>query len=142
MVHLKDNNGWYIGWDILPFSIFHQHFKSSFCPDILLPKNYNAKLELEKIRAKHFCTKRACVKCWWNLHLLTNSSTALIFFPPKKIQSQTVIREKLHTALLFKKARVKCWWNWHLECDVLFEWPLLSWPFTIWKSREEFKEWA
>ncbi len=34
---------------------------------------------------------------------------------PKKLQSQTVFREKLHKALLYKKKiRVKCWWNWHL----------------------------
>jgi len=36
----------------------------------------------------------------------------------KKLQSQTVIREKLHKALLYKNMRVKCWWNWLLDCNV------------------------
>ncbi len=31
---------------------FHQHFTSSFCLNILLPKNYKAKLKLEKSCAK------------------------------------------------------------------------------------------
>jgi len=40
-----------------------------------------------------------------------------IVFRQKIIQSQTVIREKLHKshkALLYEKAVVYCWWNWHL----------------------------
>jgi len=32
----------------------------------------------------------------------------------KKLQSQTVIREKLPKILLYKKAVLKCWWNAHL----------------------------
>jgi len=33
----------------------------------------------------------------------------------KKIQSKTVIREKLRKALSYKKVRIKCLWNWHLN---------------------------
>jgi len=36
--------------------------KSSFCIDILLPKNYKAKLQLEKNCPKHFCTEKASHK--------------------------------------------------------------------------------
>ncbi len=39
------------------YSQFHQHFLSSFCADILVPKNYKAKLDLEKsYKKKHFYT--------------------------------------------------------------------------------------
>jgi len=40
-----------------------QHFMNSFCTNILLPKNYKAKLLLKKICAKHFCIKKVQVKC-------------------------------------------------------------------------------
>ncbi len=46
------------------YSQFHQHFMSSFCANILSPKNYKAKLLVEKSCAKHFCTKRLHIKCW------------------------------------------------------------------------------
>jgi len=49
-------------------SQFHQHFMSSFCANILLKKIYKSKLYIEKSFAKHFCTKKAHVKCWWNWH--------------------------------------------------------------------------
>ncbi len=35
-------------------------------------------------------------------------------FAAKKLQSQTVSRDKLLKTLSSKKARLKCWWNWHL----------------------------
>jgi hypothetical protein len=45
-------------------SQYHQHFTSSFCTNILVQKNYKGKLEkLEKSFAKHFCMKKARVKC-------------------------------------------------------------------------------
>ncbi len=28
----------------------------------------------EKLRAIHFLTKKACIKCWWNWHLIYDSS--------------------------------------------------------------------
>ncbi len=40
----------------------HQHFMSSFCANILAPKYYKAKLEIEKGFAKHFCTKKVSHK--------------------------------------------------------------------------------
>ena len=48
---------------------FHQHFTSSFCANILTPKNYRAKLLLEKSFEKHFCMKKPWLKCRWNWHL-------------------------------------------------------------------------
>ncbi len=44
----------------------------------------------------------------------TISFCANILSQKKKIQSQTVIREKLCKILAYKKARVKCWWFRHL----------------------------
>jgi len=54
---------------LLSYTQFHQHFTSSFCADIVLTKNYKAKLYLEKSCAKHFHIKKAPVKCSWNWHL-------------------------------------------------------------------------
>ncbi len=48
---------------------FHQHFASSFCTNILLPKNYKAKLIREKLRKKLSC-KNSRVKSWWNWHMM------------------------------------------------------------------------
>ncbi len=47
---------------------FHQCFMSNFCTNILAPKTYKAKLYIEKSYAKHFRTKKSCIKCWWKWH--------------------------------------------------------------------------
>jgi len=49
------------GVEIGNSSQFHQHFASSFCANIPLPKKIKAKL-LEKSCAMHFGTKKADVK--------------------------------------------------------------------------------
>ena len=43
----------------------------SFCQ-----KNYKPKLDEHKNCAKHFCTKKLLIKCWWNRPLLTKSERA------------------------------------------------------------------
>jgi len=43
---------------------FHQHFMSSLCAKILLPKNYKPKLLAHKSCAKNFGTKKLLVKYW------------------------------------------------------------------------------
>jgi len=48
--------------EIDTFNEFHQHFTSSFCADILVPKNYKEKLYLEKSLKKHFRAKKFQVK--------------------------------------------------------------------------------
>jgi hypothetical protein len=40
------------------------NFTSSFCADILLTKNYKAKLQVEKSFYKHFCMKKLFVNYW------------------------------------------------------------------------------
>ncbi len=58
------------------YSQFYQHFMSTFCTYILLSNNYKAKLLLEKICTKHFHTKKnVLMKCWWNWHQDSISST-------------------------------------------------------------------
>ncbi len=47
----------------------HQHFTSSFCTKIVLPKNYKAKLWEENCFEKYFHTRKLLVKCWWNWNL-------------------------------------------------------------------------
>jgi len=37
---------------------------SSSCTNILSPKNYKAKLKVEKTLEKHFCKKNLLLKCW------------------------------------------------------------------------------
>jgi len=68
-------------------SQFHQNFMSTFCANILAPKNYKAKLKLEKSFAKHFWTKKAWVKSWWNWHL--EDSLEIIRHPAWKECSPT-----------------------------------------------------
>jgi len=70
------SRGWHLDFFSLFFFLwwytiiqFHQHFMSSFCTDILLPKNFEAKMWVEKSFKKQFCTKKAYVKCWWNWHM-------------------------------------------------------------------------
>jgi len=62
---------------------FHQHFTSSFCIDILLPKSQRAELLLEKSCAKHYCTKRLRVKCWW-IDTCSQFQPKIILTPFKK----------------------------------------------------------
>jgi len=52
-----------ISLKVFTCSQFHQHITSSFCADIFVPKNYKAKLLLEKNSEKHLSTKKAQVKC-------------------------------------------------------------------------------
>jgi len=49
---------------------FHQHFRHNFCANIFAPKNYKAKTLLEKSCARHFCTEKLHIKCWWNWLML------------------------------------------------------------------------
>jgi len=47
-----------------PAPIVNLHFTNSFCANILLPKNYKAKLYLDKsCTTKLFCMKKSQVKC-------------------------------------------------------------------------------
>ncbi len=55
--------------------IFWAAFVSIFLPQYSCLKNYKAKLWLEKSCAKHFSIKKASIKCWWNWHLTSISST-------------------------------------------------------------------
>jgi len=67
------------------YSQFHEHFTSSFCAFILLPKNYRS---------------YACFKArnmYQPCHIIVGK------MEKKKLQSQTVIREKLSKALLYEK---------------------------------------
>jgi len=41
-------------------STIHQHFTSSFCADILAPKNYKAKMLIRKAAQNTFERKGAC----------------------------------------------------------------------------------
>jgi len=45
---------WQVIWEH-PRCQFHQHFKSSFCAKIILPKNYKPKLKANKSCAENFC---------------------------------------------------------------------------------------
>jgi len=58
-------------------SQFHQHFRRAFIADILAPKITKLKQELWK----HFCTKNALVKCWWNRPRV-GRDWGLVFNPP------------------------------------------------------------
>jgi len=44
--------------------------QAAFVPIFFCQKNKKAKLYVEKRFAKHFCMKKAPVKCWWNCHLI------------------------------------------------------------------------
>jgi len=46
--------------------------QAAFAPNILSPKNYKAKLQLEKICVKHFCTKKGTRKMLMKLTPETN----------------------------------------------------------------------
>jgi len=48
---------------------FNLHFTCSLRAVILLPKNFKAKMLVEKSCAKYFRSKKAQVKFWWNWHL-------------------------------------------------------------------------
>ena len=54
---------------------FYQHFVSSCYASIFAPKKYKAKLKLKKSWAKYFCTSKVSIKCWWNWHQVSISST-------------------------------------------------------------------
>jgi len=89
-------------------SQFHQHFMSSFCANILLLKNTNQNSDYRKAT----WSTLACIKCWWNWLYGSMSST---FYKPllrwyyfaKKLQSHTVIREKVQKRLLYEKVLCK-----------------------------------
>jgi len=51
---------------------------------------------------------RMLIDTYSQFHQYFTSSFCADILAPKKLQSQTVIREKLHKALLYKKALVKC----------------------------------
>ncbi len=69
-------------------SQFHQHFMSSFCSDSVLPKQLQSQSIIkEMLRKSTFIQNKACVKCWWNLHLwsiLTTFYEQLIFAQNQK----------------------------------------------------------
>jgi len=54
---------------------FHQHFTRKF----LYESAFFAKTKLEKSCTKHFRTKNACVKCWWNWPLVLYVLLQFIF---------------------------------------------------------------
>jgi len=83
---------------------FHQHFRSSFCADILYsPNSYRAKLKVEK---------KLLVKCWCNWHQGLILPTG---FYASRLHKKTVKSPVSFCAfgICAKKLRVKCWWNWH-----------------------------
>ncbi len=114
----KKNCSYFTGWlrslnlltlnDILAFSSIahfscsqrHQHFTSSFWDNILLPENYKVKVYVEWSLEKHFRTKKLLIKCWWNWHLWSISSTLYChIFCTKVLRAsffyEHVTREKL-----------------------------------------------
>jgi len=103
------------------FSQFHQHFKSSFCTDILVPKSYKAQLWVEKSCAKQFCTKRAARKCWWNLPSI--SLFPLVFHLPPINKRRGMPRLAAHQSITTfggKKHEFFCQKNQFKKC--LFHW--------------------
>jgi len=58
----------------------YQHFTSSFCDDILLPKNYKAKLQLEKSFTKHITHLYAKAAYKMMLKLTTRVNFINIYF--------------------------------------------------------------
>ena len=50
---------------------FHQPSTSSFCANILAPKNYKAKLQAQKFFGARLLVQKLLVKCWWNRHLVS-----------------------------------------------------------------------
>ena len=47
----------------LSWGRFHQHFTSSFCANILAPKNYKAKLQAQKVFGARILAQKLLVKC-------------------------------------------------------------------------------
>jgi len=90
--------------EIDPCSQFHQHLTSSFCADILAPKNYKAKLKSEKSFAKSFCMKKVSIKCWWNWHLWLISST----FYVQLLRESQVVSIFMLSGSTSVKAEPKC----------------------------------
>jgi len=61
-----------LSWNVVEidtYSQVHQYLMSGFCADTLLPKNYKARLEVEKSYEKQFRKKKVLLKCYWNWHL-------------------------------------------------------------------------
>jgi len=84
-----------------PFKQFHQHFLRKFCINILLTNNYKAKLYLDKSWAKAVSYKKRKYKMLMKLTPVVNFiNIVLLIFFFKKIQSQTVIREKLYKKII------------------------------------------
>ncbi len=89
---------------------FHQHFTQEFFVLTMVWQLF-LRTYVEKSCWNDVCTKNLYVKCWWNWHLGSKSSTfyeQLLrqYSCAKKLQSQTVIiviRENLHITLLYKK---------------------------------------
>ncbi len=116
MLNHRYKNTYVLLYDIhsnFTYRQFHKYFMSSFCANILSPKNYKAKLQVEKNCAKHNCTKKLGVKCWWNWDLGLISSTfdtqilcTKVFFG--SFFYLHVAREKLPKRCSFeKKFRIK-----------------------------------
>ena len=55
---------------VTSWSQLHQHFTSTFCTNILAPKNYKAKLQAQKVFGARILAQKLLVKCWWNWHLV------------------------------------------------------------------------
>ncbi len=92
-------------------SQFHRNFTSSFCTDILAPKNCKAKLYQEKSCTKHFHMKTANVKCWWNWHLISPSPCYDQNFSLLTVWLCNFFVKRISAKKLF----VKCWCNWIKE---------------------------
>jgi len=63
-------------------------------------KKLQSQLKLDKSCAKHFGTKKACIKCWWNWHLKSISQTIYKQF----LRQNPFEKTKLRKTFLYKKA--------------------------------------
>ncbi len=92
---------------------FHQHFTQSFYSwrSPKCKKDSKALLGSACVKAlRKMLVKSTPAVNYMNI---LRAAFATIYFH-QKIQSQTVIWEKLRKAHSYKKVSVKCWWNWHL----------------------------
>ncbi len=50
---------------------FHKHFMIAFAPIFLRQKKFKPQMSVLKSFGQNFCTKKLCVKCWWNWRLVS-----------------------------------------------------------------------
>ena len=64
LMMMKD---WFTFWRVfLSRWQFHQHFTISFCANILAPKTFKAKLQVQSFFGELLLAQKLLIKCWWN----------------------------------------------------------------------------